>query len=62
MQRIRVWAEFNDNPGARLGLRRQVIGKYNDQEAADLAMMEFEVRNPGVSFEQELIDESEPPK
>jgi hypothetical protein len=62
MQRIRVWAEFNDNPGVSLGTRRQCIGKYNDQETADLAMLEFKARNPGVSFEQELIDEPDPPK
>jgi hypothetical protein len=62
MQTIRVWAEFNDQPGVSLGRRRQVIGKYQDQESAELAMQEFRAHNPGVRFEQELIDEAEPPK
>jgi hypothetical protein len=58
---VRIWAEFNNQPGVSLGSARQLIGTYSDQESADLAMMEFEARNPGVTFEQELIDEPDSP-
>jgi hypothetical protein len=31
-----------------LGTRRQCLGKYKDQETADLAILEFEARNPSL--------------
>jgi hypothetical protein len=54
---IRIWAEFANQPGVSLGMGRQLIGTYTDQGDAELAMMEFEARNPGVSFEQELVED-----